>query len=63
MTQNGIMESEEQYQYGYPPSSGYQHEYKIKLIVTVPRKELDLSTIIGNESGIYPSGNIIVESE
>ena len=63
LTQNGVMESEEQYQYGNSPPSGYQHEYKFKLIVPVPRKELDLSTIIGDEPGIYPSGNIIVESE
>lgn len=63
LTQNNMIESEEQYQYGNNPPSGYQHQYKFKLLIPVPRKELALTTLIGNEPGIYPSGNIIVESE
>ncbi|KAK5961443.1 clathrin-mediated endocytosis regulator UBX3 PWA37_001303 [Arxiozyma heterogenica] len=62
LTQNNIMESGDRYEYGDNPPNGYQHQYKFKLIIPVPRKELVPSTLIGNEPGIYPSGNIIVES-
>ncbi|CAL9728366.1 UBX domain-containing protein 3 [Monosporozyma unispora] len=62
LVQTGILDSDEQYQYGTSPPAGYQHQYKFKLIIPVPRQELDLDTLIGDELGIYPSGNIIVEA-
>ncbi|CAI4311334.1 BAF_collapsed_G0008100.mRNA.1.CDS.1 [Saccharomyces cerevisiae] len=44
----------------YQPAN-YQHQYSFKLITPVPRRELDLSTKISDVSGIYPSGNIVME--
>ncbi|AQZ09221.1 UBX3 (YDL091C) [Zygosaccharomyces parabailii] len=44
------------------PPRGYQHHYGFVLISPAPRKQLDPTTLIGDEPAIYPSGNIIMET-
>lgn len=44
------------------PPQGYQHQYSFLLTIPVPRKELDPSSTIREESGLYPSGNIVMET-
>lgn len=56
-----MLNSDETYQNGNEPPLGYEHNFNFKLMSLVPRKELDLNTIIRDESAIYPSGNVVVE--
>lgn len=44
------------------PPQGYDHSYNFLLITPVPRRELSPTTIIRDESGLYPSGNIVMET-
>lgn len=60
LTQTGLIDSDEQCD---TPPEGYSHQYMFRLFVPAPRKELAQETLIGEEPGIYPSGNIIVEEE
>lgn len=62
LVQTGVMDSNEQCQYGTAPPEGYEHTYNFRLTIPVPRRELVLDTLIGDEQGICPSGNIIVET-
>lgn len=57
----GLLDSAETFS-GSGPPAGYNHEYKFVLITPVPRKELDPTAIIRDESGLYPSGNIVMET-
>ncbi|CCE64032.1 hypothetical protein TPHA_0G01960 [Tetrapisispora phaffii CBS 4417] len=43
------------------PPNDYEHQYPFILATSVPRRQLNPSTLIENENSIYPSGNIIVE--
>lgn len=61
LVQTGMIDSDEQYQYGTSPPEGYEHHYRFRLTIPVPRRELDFDTLIRDEHGICPSGNIIVE--
>lgn len=56
-----LLSSEDDYFQNDPPAN-YDHIYKFKLVVPVPRKELDQSKTIGEEAAIYPTGNIVIES-
>ena len=41
---------------------GYEHEFKFRLVVPYPRKVIDSGfTPVKNESGLWPSGSIVVE--
>jgi FAS-associated factor 2 len=41
---------------------GYEHEFRFRLVVPYPRKVIDSGfTPIKNESGLWPSGSIVVE--
>lgn len=55
-----LLSSEEDYLQNDPPAN-YVHEYKFKLVVPVPRKELDQNKTISEETAIYPTGNIVIE--
>ncbi|CAI4057536.1 clathrin-mediated endocytosis regulator UBX3 SKDI_04G1530 [Saccharomyces kudriavzevii IFO 1802] len=57
---HGLLDIEEQALPVERPAN-YQHQYGFKLITPVPRRELDLSATISDVSGIYPSGNIVME--
>ncbi|EJS44363.1 ubx3p [Saccharomyces arboricola H-6] len=57
---HGLLDSEEQALPVEEPAA-YQHHYDFKLIIPVPRRDLDLSTTISDVSGIYPSGNVVME--
>lgn len=55
------LNTEEVYSFTGPPV-GYQHDYKFILVSPAPRKELAPSTVIREESAIFPSGSIIIET-
>ncbi|QID84120.1 ubiquitin regulatory X [Saccharomyces pastorianus] len=57
---HGLLDPEEPTQLAERPAN-FQHQYGFKLITPVPRRELEMSTIISEVSGIYPSGNIVME--
>lgn len=41
---------------------GYEHEFMFRLVVPYPRKVIDCGgTLVKNESGLWPSGSIVVE--
>lgn len=57
----GLLSSEEDYFPNDPPSN-FEHHYQFKLVVPVPRKELDQTKTISEETAIYPTGNIVIEN-
>lgn len=57
----GLLDSTETPTASGPPQ-GYEHRYNFLLITPVPRKELSPTTTIRDESGVYPSGNIVMET-
>ncbi|QLG72415.1 hypothetical protein HG535_0D01230 [Zygotorulaspora mrakii] len=55
------LDAEESQNTGAPPR-GYHHQYEFTLVSPVPRKELEPSTVIHDETAIFPSGTIIIEN-
>ncbi|QLQ78043.1 hypothetical protein HG537_0A02900 [Torulaspora globosa] len=57
----GLLDSPETFT-GNEPPSGYNHNFKFVLITPVPRTELDPAATIRDVPGLYPSGNIVMET-
>lgn len=63
LKESGLLDNSEEFVGDISIFENFVYDFKFKLFTTNPRIELLPTTIIRNESNLYPNGNIIVEAQ